>query len=49
MSRLNKINDDYKNEKHELDIGAYTSDALEAYRITRENMTVVVKIIRRVL
>ena len=46
MSRLNKINDDYKNENHEIEIGAYTSDALEAYRITRENMTVVVKIIR---
>jgi hypothetical protein len=46
MAKLNKINDDYKNENHEIDISAYTSDALEAYRITRDNMTVVVKIIR---
>lgn len=46
MAKLNKINEDYKNENHEIDIGAYTSDALEAYRITRNNMTVVVKIIR---
>jgi hypothetical protein len=46
MAKLNKINEDYKNEKHEIEIGAYTSDALEAFRITRDNMTVVVKIIR---
>lgn len=46
MSRLNKINDDYKNEQHEADISSYTSDALEAYRITRDNMTIVLKIIR---
>ncbi len=46
MAKLNKINEDYKNENHEIDISAYTSDALEAYRITRNNMTVVVKIIR---
>ena len=46
MSKLKHINDDYKNEKHELDISVYTSDALEAYRITRNNMTVVVKIMR---
>lgn len=46
MAPLNKINDDYKNEKHENDISAYTSNALEAYRITRDNMTVVVKIMR---
>lgn len=43
---LNKINDDYKNEKHESDISAYTQDAIEAHRITRDNMTVVVKLIR---
>lgn len=46
MSKLNKINDDYKNEPYEMNISSYTSDAFEAYRITRDNMTIVVKIMR---
>ena len=46
MSKLRHLNDDYKNEPHEMNISSYTSDALEAYRITRDTMTVVVKIIR---
>lgn len=46
MSKLNKINEDYKNVNYEANISSYTSDALEAYRITRNNMTVVLKIIR---
>lgn len=46
MAKPININEDYKNEKHEIEISGYTNDALEAYRITRDNMTVVVKIMR---
>lgn len=46
MAKPVNINEDYKNEKHEIEISGYTNDALEAFRITRDNMTVVVKINR---
>lgn len=46
MTKPLNINEDYKNEKHDADITAYTHDAIEAHRITRDNMTVVVKLIR---